>query len=151
MPSDFSRRTMLRGFGVGAATLLLHEWFPATPLFAAGPSDSPHTGSAALELTLTAVSDSTLRVNLVAADVDLDQTFTDNSVVSRSWPQPMVRTQVRQSVPSVSWGKRRLHISTDPLRIIVEDGDGRVQQELRFDSGTSQISFQYGNGPVFGL
>lgn len=151
MTADFSRRTILRGIGVGAATQLLRERFSGTSLFAAGLPESPRTGSAVLELTLTAVSDNTLRVNLVAADADLKQTFTDNSLMPRSWRQPMVRTQIRGPVPSVRWSTRRLQVSIDPLRLTVEDSAGRIRQELGFDSGTSQVSFRYGDGPVFGL
>jgi alpha-glucosidase/alpha-D-xyloside xylohydrolase len=151
MISDFSRRTLLHGIGVSAATLLLRERFSGASLFAVELSGLPQTGNAVLELTLTAVSDNTLRVNLVAADVDLNQTFTDNSLVPRSRPQPILQTQIRRSVPSVGWGKRLLHVSTDPLRLTVDDGDGHILQELRFDAGTSQVSFRCGDGPVFGL
>src|SRR5215470_9751928 len=151
MTFDCSRRTVLRGIGAGTATLLLRERFAGATLFAATTADKPDTGPAALELSLTSVSENTLRVNLAAVDVGLEQTFTDGSLVSRPWPRPLLQTHSHQDVPPVEWGKQRIRISANPLRVTVEDADGRLRQELRFDSGTTQIGFRYGEGPLFGL
>jgi alpha-glucosidase/alpha-D-xyloside xylohydrolase len=130
--------------GVGVAMLLREHIGGVSLLHAA------ITGEAAMQLSLTAVSENTLRMTFAAVDVDRDQTFSDGSLIARSWPQPLFQTHTTQAVPTTMWGQRRIHVSTDPLRITVEDGSGRLRQELRFD-GTTQVNFRYGDGPVFGL
>ncbi len=151
MAVDLSRRTVLHGMGSGAVTLLMRERFAGMPFFNTASAGKSRIGDAAMELSLTSVSENVLRVTLAAVDVDLGQTFTDGSLVNRAWPKPILQTHTDKPVSSVPWGKRRIQISTGPLRVAVEDSGGQLRQELRFDSGTGQASFQYGDGPVFGL
>jgi alpha-glucosidase (family GH31 glycosyl hydrolase) len=138
MPA-ISRRAALYGIGAGATMLL------RTPLLHAAI-----TGDAALQLSLTSVSENTLRITLAAVDVDRNQTFSDGSLVTPSWPQPLLQTHTTQPVPATTWGRRRIHVVTDPLRITIEDQNSKLRQELRFD-GTTRVSFRYGEGPIFGL
>ncbi|QNI33540.1 glycoside hydrolase family 31 protein [Alloacidobacterium dinghuense] len=151
MAADLSRRTLLRNIGASAMTTLLRERLALAPFLSAAGFDPSHTGDPALQLSLTAVGENTLRVTIAAVGVDLEQTFTDGSLSARSWPSPMSQVRTSEAVRSIQWGKRRIQMSIDPLRIAVEDDDGHLRQELRFESGMSQVRFHYGDGPVFGL
>lgn len=149
MTSDVSRREVLRGLSAGTMRLLLQERFACMPFLSAGFADQLVTGDAALELTLTALSENTLRITIAAVDVDLPQTFTDGSLMPRLWPSPLIQKQQKPGTASVVWGKYNVGVSTDPFHLTVKDAGGRLRQELSF--GTGKVTFAYGDGPVFGL
>lgn len=151
MATDFSRREVLRGMSAGAARLLWRERFACMPLLSAAFVDRPVTGDAVLELSLTALSEHTLRIAVAAVDVDLAQTFTDGSLMPRAWPPPLVQKELKPGETSVPWGKYSIQASTDPFHLAVKDAGGRLRQELSFDTRTGKVSFSYGDGPVFGL
>ncbi|HYK34985.1 TIM-barrel domain-containing protein [Alloacidobacterium sp.] len=151
MANDFSRREVLRGMSAGAARLLLRERFACMPFLSAVFADRTVAGDAVLELSLTALSENTLRITVAAVDVDLAQTFTDDSLMPRAWPPPLVHKELKPGEASVAWGKYSIQASTDPFHLAVKDAGGRPRQELSLDTRTGKVSFSYGDGPVFGL
>ena len=151
MDSDLSRREILRGISVATVRLLLRERFTCVPFPSAAFGGRPATGDAALELSLMALNENSLRIMVAAVGVDGAQTFTDGSLVPRSWPKPLVQKQQKPGAVSVPWGKYSIQVSMDPFHLAVKDADGRLRQKLNFDTGTGRVSFLYGDGPVFGL
>jgi hypothetical protein len=47
-----------------------------------------------------------------------------------------------------AWGSRRVRVSTEPLRIFVEEADGRLRQEIVYDR--DKVGFRCVE-PIFGL
>ncbi len=107
----------------------------------------------AVELTLAAVSDSTVRIDLSAVDSEGNaQTAEEDLVlVERAWPPPVLRLRSLQSKRVAELAKMRVTLSPDPLTVRVEGTDGHLIQHLRVDQETGAVTFLIGDGPVFGL
>jgi alpha-glucosidase len=143
---DVSRRALLHGIGYGVAGSLFTRQFAAAQIPGASQPVAAFSG---LEVSLTAVSDSILRIIIAANDEPLDRLYGDGSLVSRSWPRPMLQMSANAfRTRRTAWGRRRIQVSTDPLRILVKEADGRVRQELIYDR--ERIGFQCIE-PIFGL
>lgn len=138
---NFSRRALLLGIGAGMSELLFRQRFAIAETL--GPA------VAGLELSLTAVNNNILRITVAAYDEPFSRLYGDGSLINRSWPRPVLQTRATGGPQSLVWGNRQIKVQKDPLRVLVEDTDGRVRQELTFDA--KQISFHYGDEPVFGL
>ena len=100
---------------------------------------------------MSAVSPNILRVTVAATDAHQERIYDDGSLAPRPWPAPLLRTQSPASAHSIAWGTRRIAIAADPLRVTVREQDGRLLQELRLEGAREEVSFRYGDGPVFGL
>jgi alpha-glucosidase (family GH31 glycosyl hydrolase) len=146
VPWSFTRRTLLQGIGSGAAGLLLEQYLPSANALATQAS-----GPAVLALTITAVSDNILRVNVAAAGEPIGQLYGDGSLAPRVWPEPDIRAFAGGSRQTAHWGSRALDVQTDPLRIAVRTQGGGLLQELRFDQSPAQLQFLCGDGPIYGL
>jgi alpha-glucosidase (family GH31 glycosyl hydrolase) len=141
----------MHGMSAGAGGLLFELHFPVARALASKVSDGIGTGPAALELRLTAVNDSILRVTVAAAGEPLDQLYGDGSLVARVWPDVTVRVLAGSTAQTVHWSGRVVEVHTDPLQVAVRTTSGAVLQELRFEQSPAQVHFLCGDGPVYGL
>jgi alpha-glucosidase (family GH31 glycosyl hydrolase) len=144
LATDFSRRAVLQGVAATSATLLLRAVFPKSALAAV------ETGPPALELTVSAVSDSILRITLAAVDQPFDHIYSDGSIVVTPQP-PTMRVLETGHEATTSWKGRNIRVSTNPIRLKVEKSDGTAIQEISFHSVPSRIVFSPGSGPLYGL
>jgi alpha-glucosidase (family GH31 glycosyl hydrolase) len=150
MKMNLTRRAAIHGLASGAMGLLLQRRFAYAELLASPASTGIRTDKPGVELTLTAVNDHTLRIAIAAIDEALDDTYSDGSLVPRSWPRPLLHAEPSKEPQFLTWGKNTIKVSTTPLRLSVEQGN-RVLQELTFDAAANKILFLYGDAPVYGL
>ncbi len=135
--SDLCRRTFLRGTGAGAGSLL----FDARLAHAAVSG-----GAGNVNLALTALTSGLLQISLspVQEPVSLGELG-----VSAGAGTPLLApgsAQARQR----DWGKYKIAILENPLRVQVSE-DGRLRQEIRFDSDSTNVHFLLGGAPIYGL
>ena len=150
-----SRRSVLTKLGAAAASVLLKQRFSAAQLLAP-PITKPAgaraaKGSVGMDVTLTAVTDSTLRISVAAVDEELDRYYDDGSIAPRTFKPPMVKLRTDAAAQEIPWGEYTLSIATRPLRIAVKHPHRGVVQELNFRPDLNQIGFSYNNAPVYGM
>ena len=138
-----SRRTVLGGCAAGLAQLLLTRRLPAAT------ARNPLSGApGALDLSLAALSPGALRISI--APVDAWPPEEELGVVAR----PEASSLLRERSPvttDLPWGKYRIRVEEDPLRITVSRANGDLCQRIQFDTDTAAVRFVLGNAPVFGL
>jgi alpha-glucosidase (family GH31 glycosyl hydrolase) len=148
MKKDYSRRAVLSRLGAVSAGVLLNQRFTYAEILA--PS-SVTKGQVGMEVTITAVTDSILRISVAAVDESLDRYYEDGSVAPRGFAKPMLTLQTDAEAQNIPWGEYTVRIATRPLRIAVEHPARGVVQELNFRPDLNQISFNYNNAPVYGM
>jgi alpha-glucosidase/alpha-D-xyloside xylohydrolase len=123
---------------------LCGEFSSAAPLRYAGRD---------VELTLTAVSDRTVRVTLTAKDRSSDARRLDDGPVlaPHRWPQPFLSDSRLPETSTVELKGLRITVKTAPLTIEVSTNTGRIVKRLVFDELTGMVTFRLGAGPVLGL
>lgn len=138
MNPKISRRSVLAGTAAAAAQLLFRGRAASAQKLAAAPG--------LVDLTLTALSASTLRIGIAPATAQAAEH--ELAFAEREWPAPLEPTDA--ALPHVvAWGKYRVRIETSPLAITVLEGE-KTRQRIRFDLDNTNIHFPLG-GPVFGL
>ncbi len=151
MTERISRRAMLKTAGTGAAGLLFRQQFAYAELATQPVQRQLPVGKVGLELRVTAMNANTLRLSVAAIDEILDKTYGDGSVVSRTWPAPLLKVADSQTPQTMAWGKNKITVGVKPLRVTVEKEGQGIAQELVFDVSTNRITFRYGDGPIYGL
>ena len=143
MAEHVSRRTVLFALGAGAGELLLERDMLAANVF------GNNTGEPGLvNLTLTALGPGSLRIGI--APVNAQPPVGDLGVVEQSHP-------IRLEAPgaprthTVDWGRYTIEVKNNPLRIAVSDKEGRLRQEIRFDTDSTAVHFSIGAAPLFGF
>lgn len=143
MPAGVSRRSVLAGLGVGAAQLLFAARSSATGLLT-GNTGQPGD----LDLSLTALTPGMLRISI--APVDAQPPVWELGVTARASTSPLEQPgPVRAH--TLPWGKYRIEVRANPLRIGVSGPDGKLVQEIRFDTDSDAVHFGLGQSPLFGL
>ena len=106
-----------------------------------------------VELTITAVTDHTVRVSAMPIQPDRSTpTMADEPIiVKRPWPQPLLRTRSLNGARHIDLAAMRLTISSDPLAVTFADLQGRIVQQLTMGSHSSELTFFLGGAPAFGL
>lgn len=141
MPEELTRRSVLGGLGAGAAQVLF------CGRVSAAVADAVQTGKPGkLDLSLTAVTENVLKISIapaVAAPPVRELGVVDH-------PHE-VTLGSGSGGKNVNWGKYRIAVATEPLRITVTDGSGRVRQEIQFDNDSTYVRFRLGSKPLFGL
>ncbi len=139
-----TRRSALAGLCAGSTVLMTGQaralWSDAT--------ESPAGPPGAVNFSLTAVSDKTLRIGISPVNDRPASRFHELGVVDRQWPETIATSLEKQTVPIV-WGKYRLEVRQNPLTITALD-KGRTRQEIQFQTDSTNIHFRL-DGPVFGL
>ena len=155
MSSRISRRRVLAGLATTGAGALL-----GAPR-AQGSQVAPESGAngpiivagQTVELSLTQVTPRTLRVALVPVQADgTTKPIEDDIVlVRRIWPAPAVKLRLKSPNQTIAWGKRTASLRFDPLQVEVLGERGKPLQRLQVESGTGEVTFSCGEGPIFGL
>jgi alpha-glucosidase (family GH31 glycosyl hydrolase) len=150
-----SRRSVMTKFGAAVAGVLLNQRFSyaelLTPPRTRADGLRAAKGLVGMDVTITAVTDSTLRISIAAADEVLDRYYDDGSIAPRTFKQPMVKLRTDAAAQEIAWGEYTLSIATRPLRIAVKHPQLGVVQELNFRPDLNQIGFSYNNAPVYGM
>ena len=155
MKKDYSRRAVISRLGVVSAGVLLTQRFTYAEMLAPPAGPAPMTpiakGPVGMDVTVTAVTDSILRISVAAVDESLDRYYEDGSVAPRSFAKPMLTLRTDAEGQNIPWGEYTVRIATRPLRIAVEHPKHGVVQELNFRPDLNQISFSYNDAPVYGM
>jgi alpha-glucosidase (family GH31 glycosyl hydrolase) len=108
-----------------------------------------HIAGAEVELQLTRVSETTLRITVVRRGSGLKPrtSFAGVGLIDRAWPAPMA---VVDHDGQVIWDRREI-VMEDPLTLRVLDADKKEVQYLSFDGVSGKVSFDLHGVPVFGL
>lgn len=146
---------MISRLGAVSAGVLLNHRFTYAEMLVLAPERVGAVpiarGPVGMDVTVTAVTDSTLRISIAAADELLDRYYEDGSVAPRSFARPMLTLRMDAAGQNIPWGEYTLRIATKPLRIAVEHPQRGVVQELNFRPDLNQIGFGYNNAPVYGM
>ncbi len=138
MSIDLTRRSVLTGLCSGATQLLLH-----TRLAAAGAFAVKTASPGELDLRLTAVTSSILRIGIAPAAAI--PTTEELGVLE------VAHAAALGSGTPVQWGRYTIRVQQQPLRITVMDAGERVRQEIQFDTDSTAVRFRLGDRPLFGL
>lgn len=137
-----SRRALLGGCAAGLAQML---W---TRRLQASARDPLSGAPGELDLSLAALSPGILRISV--APVNAWPSTQELGVVAR----PEASSLLRRPYPvtaELPWGRYRIKVAEDPLRIAVARANGDICQQIQFDTDTTAVRFILGNAPVFGL
>jgi alpha-glucosidase len=146
MSDSLTRRDALKGVvSAGALTLLA----PAAAL----PLQQPLvTGPENIELSLVSISARTVRIALQQVrDGTALPLPSDGAVLEQSWGPQVARLRNLKGTWTFPSGDVRLHVSSWPLKIRIEDEGDALVQELSLDPATFELQFHLGTGPLFGL
>jgi alpha-glucosidase (family GH31 glycosyl hydrolase) len=140
-----SRRDTLLALG-GAAVYL--------PNRVIGDASSSLTvGGIRVDLALTALTSTILRLSLVPARPDraaIAELNNDPVLALSSQGRLLMKDQSVGSSRVLIWGNRRVRVAASPITFEIEDKTGYLIQSLRVDDqGT--VTFKSSSGPVFGL
>ena len=107
----------------------------------------------AVELTITPVTDRTVRVSAVPIQPDTSTlpVADEPIIMKRAWPKPTLRTRSLTRARHFELPAMRLAVSPNPLTVTVADRHGRMVQQLRLSATSSEVTFALGGAPVFGL
>ena len=145
----------MSSLGAVSAGVLLNRRFTYAEMVAplAEPVGMPSVATAAvgMNLTITAVTDSILRISIAAVDEVLDRYFDDGSVAPRKFARPMLTLRTDAAGQNIPWGEYTVRIATKPLHIAVEHPQSGVVQELNFRPDLNQIAFGCNGVPVYGM
>ena len=155
MKNHYSRRAVLSRVPAVSVGMLLTCRLPYAEMLAPkaqSPGKKPTAkGPVGMDVTITAVTDSTLRISISAVDELLDRYYEDGSVVPRSFTKPMLTLRTDAAEQEIPWGEYTIRIATRPLRIAVQHPQRGLVQELNFRPDLNQIGFSYNNAPVYGM
>jgi alpha-glucosidase (family GH31 glycosyl hydrolase) len=141
MPANLTRRSVVSGLGAGLGQLLFHA------RASAALSDAARTGQPGqLDLSLTALTEHVLKIS-IAPDVAPPPGW-ELGIVKHPHQAPLAKGSF---AGNVSWGRYRIRVAEDPLRITVADAAQRLRQEIQFDLDSTYVRFRLGSQPLFGL
>jgi alpha-glucosidase (family GH31 glycosyl hydrolase) len=143
MPNQISRRSILGGIGTGLAQILLSRRIALVGI------GNPLTGEPGqLDLAVMEISPRILRIAI--APVNAWQPREELGVVQHSSVVPLLKKRA-PSAASLPWRGYRLAIAENPLRVTVSTRDGKIRQQIGFDTDSTAVRFQIGDAPLFGL
>lgn len=143
MASQISRRALLGGFGAGVAQCLLTRRIAGASVAGALTGEPGQ-----LDLVLAALSPHILRIAI--APVNAWPPEEELGVVR----QPASTSLLRKPDPAAAdlpWGKYRIGVEENPLRVTVSLANGQVRQQIQFDTDSAAVRFAAGDAPLFGL
>lgn len=140
--SQITRRSLLGGLGAGAAQLLLSR------RIAAGAVTALTGEPGQFDLTLAALSARTLHI--AVAPVNAWTPDDELGIVEQTKSAPLLR-KANPTAADVPWGKYRIAVEEDPMRVTVSQADGKVCQQIEFEKSGGAVRFAIGDAPIFGL
>ncbi|MFZ0661912.1 MAG: TIM-barrel domain-containing protein [Acidobacteriaceae bacterium] len=141
METKLTRRFVLGGLGAGLAQLLFHSQVSAAATFA-GQTGEPGK----LDLKLTAVTPHVLQISIAPAVAP--PPTRELGILDHPHEAAL---GARAAGSLVSWGKYRIRVAEQPLRITVMDEAQTVRQEIQFEPDSTAVRFRLGSQPLFGL
>ncbi|HEU4982010.1 MAG TPA: TIM-barrel domain-containing protein [Acidobacteriaceae bacterium] len=140
MTVRLTRRSVLGGLGAGLAETLFVKRLDAAALFAQAAKPGK------LDLKLTSVTPHVLQIGIAPADA------TPPARELGTIEHPHEAELGKGSSGSlISWGKYRIRVEEQPLRITAMDEAQKVRQEIQFDTDSTTIRFRLGSQPLFGM
>lgn len=140
MTVSLTRRSVLGGLGVGLAETLFVKRLNAAALFAQAAKPGK------LDLKLTSVTPHVLQIGIAPADAAPPT----RELGTIDHPHETA-LGAGASGPLVNWGKYRIRVEEQPLRITVMDEAQKVRQEIQFDTDSTAVRFRLGSQPLFGM
>jgi len=140
MTVRLTRRSVLGGLGAGLAETLFVKRLDAAALFAQAAKPGK------LDLKLTSVTPHVLQIGIAPADA----TPPTRELGTIEHPHE-AELGKGSSGSLISWGKYRIRVEEDPLRITAMDEAQKVRQEIQFDTDSTTIRFRLGSQPLFGM
>jgi alpha-glucosidase/alpha-D-xyloside xylohydrolase len=129
-------------------TLVLAASLIATPHAVAGPL---RHGESPAELTVSAVSERTVRISLAPLDENgKPRPGLPSTALVELKPQPVLRVREVTEAKEIEAGKLRVRVSPSPLTVTVRGPGDAVVQELVIDEADVSVTFRTG-APVLGL
>jgi alpha-glucosidase (family GH31 glycosyl hydrolase) len=104
-----------------------------------------------MDLSITEVTESTIRLSIAPVDESLDLYYDDGSIAPRTFTKPLRTMRTDSAAQEIPWGAYTIHVTTNPLRVAVVDSSNSVIQELTFRPELNQIGFGYNDSPVYGM
>ena len=110
-------------------------------------------GGRNVELSVTQVSDRTVRVTLTATPSPRDGVSPNDSAVlaPQRWPEPALRASDLEGPRDVVLGPLRVRVTPVPLACELSAAEGRPVQRLEFGRHDDVVTFRLGEGPLLGL
>jgi alpha-glucosidase/alpha-D-xyloside xylohydrolase len=137
---------MIKAWGAAGAASLL----PGSTR--AGADDPIRVLGRDVELSVTPVGDSIIRVSILPRESDPAASLDpDGCLVDRAWGDPVLRTAALGDPRIVTCGDARVTISANPLTIRAQAQDGRIVQAIRLDAQDGSFRFALGDGVVLGM
>ena len=145
MNDEWNRRRLLKHLAASSAALVLPRGMVAAPAMLEGaPADR--------EIQIVSVSPHTVRLTVLP--ISGGQTVpipSDGSLVQRSWGDPVARLRGNAPAQEFRVGSLSVHVSADPILLIMTTPRGEVIQRLHVASDTGIVSFLTGDSPLLGL
>src|SRR3984885_7582884 len=155
MKKDCSRRSVLTGLGTMSAGILLSQRFGSAELLApfaeTGRGAAVAHGQVGMDVTITALTSSTIRISIAAAGEVLDDYYNDGSIAPHSPARKILQFRTDAEAHPIPGGEHTLRIMTKPLRSGVIYPEKAMVQELNFRPDLNQIGFGYNDAPVYGM
>jgi alpha-glucosidase len=144
MNDQFSRRDALKAV-LCAGTMAMID-----PAYADAPASSLSIGSAPVEMTVTAVSQHTVRITIQPVRELMSEPLeTDGALLEREWGPALAKVRTLPGPRTLTSGDLTITISPRPLSIRVERG--RRVQELVLDETSTDLLFTTAGGHLLGL
>jgi alpha-glucosidase (family GH31 glycosyl hydrolase) len=141
-----SRRSVISGAAAASAQLLFHARLGAMARLGVADREPLAAAPGALDLTLAAMTASTLRIGIAPAAGEAPSS--EIGIVRDAWPTPLESPGPART-HSLPWGRYRIGVEADPLRITVFEGE-RTRGQIGFDADSTNIHIPL-DGPLFGL
>lgn len=153
MNEHINRRAFLAALGLATAGTLTPPVLGQQTTQTGAETHRFSIAGTEIELWLTLVNDSTLRISITPSGSRLQPAtaFTKMGLEDRTWPPAKAHLHEADSPTTVIWGKRRIVISASPLTLRLLDESSKEMQRLVFDATTGRVSFNLHDLPVFGL
>jgi alpha-glucosidase/alpha-D-xyloside xylohydrolase len=134
---------MIGGLGAGVAQFLLTRRIEAAGIL------DPLTGKPGqLDLTLTAYSSNILRIAI--APVNEWKQESELGTLAPAHEEELLN-RPDPAKTNLPWGKYRIALEEDPLRVTVTAAERNFRQQIQFDTGSTAVRFELGDAPIFGL
>jgi alpha-glucosidase (family GH31 glycosyl hydrolase) len=146
MKNAMTRREALKSVAAIGSTALL------VPQITLGQEQPIQISGLPVEIQLTPVSASNVRISIVPVASNVAQPVTSIGTLVRSdFGKPIAGIRTLAGTRTVKCGELSVKITPNPLTIGIEGSDGSLIQELKIEESSGRVSFQYGKGPVLGL
>lgn len=141
MTAKLTRRSVLSGLGAGLAQSLLLRQVSAANLFSVQAGEPGK-----LDLKLTAITPHVLHIGIAPAVAP--PPVRELGIMDHPHEVALARSA---SGSYVNWGKYRIQVAENPLRITVADEAQKVRQEIEFEKDSTSVRFLLGSQPLFGM